>query len=510
MPTSTPTENNGATDVAAPTTPTRDHPTNPSLPPKKPAGKASVCQMPGCNSPAEPAAIHCSLHQPELFAPTNALVAACGKESRWIGWKIGPRSDGDPTGNKKPISPRTGGFASSDNPATWATYDDAAAFVAANGCDSIGFVLTDLPGFTRMAIVDFDHVCKAGAEPPASVLRIAELLEDSYTERSASGEGFHIIVFGTVAKNVNGKKLPGPCAKEQAVEVYGSKKMFAVSLRPLTVANLVNYDEGAKLFQKDNAGEGGRGLVTMFTSMYGENKHTAGSLHNGTWVVVGANVSLLLAFTGESFYKALTGSGNIKDGFLSRCTIVADYRNPVEGDWPAVDQERVKELVGRLIECQSRKELPEDTDATAARHVFLKHAAGLDPNYSARVVSLFTQDLYARSLFSPEGRVTVQAVERARKWAEHQYLTRQVLWPPDVSKDKVETMTALLRRAYEKHTRLSHTQAKRIANVGRPGSGGEHVYFMAHRALVNTGTIFIAGKNRKGKDLFEYADGGDK
>jgi AAA domain len=185
MPTTT-ANKNGATSVAAPTAPTTDLTSN------------------------------------HIISP-NHLVAMCGKEPRWMAWKISHDAS-----EKEPISPRTGEHASCNDPSTWTTYDDAAAFVAANGLHSMGFVLTDLAEFTHVAIVDFDHVGPAGAPPDDRVLRAVESLQDTYLERSASGEGFHAVVFGDV-ENTPGKKIPGG-HPHQKVEVFASKKMFAVSL----------------------------------------------------------------------------------------------------------------------------------------------------------------------------------------------------------------------------------------------------------------------------------------
>ncbi len=272
-------------------------------------------------------------------------------------------------------------------------------------------------------------------------------------------------------------------------------------------ARIVHYDEGKKLFQKDSVGRGGeRGLLTMFTSLFEDNQHSTGSFTNGKASVAAANVSLMLHFTRAGFDKCFMGSGATRDGFLSRCVIVSDYGNEVEGEWRRVSGERVCELVEKLKACLSRTELPEEEGARESRLEYLRHLRKQDKVFSARLEFLFVQDLYARSLFSPEGRITADAVNRAITWTHHQFVTRQALWPMDSSYDKAERMYHTLRAGYEKHKRLTHTQAKRLCNVSREGSGGISVYQRVHVDLIRTHEIVQAGVNRKGKAVFEWAE----
>ncbi len=270
---------------------------------------------------------------------------------------------------------------------------------------------------------------------------------------------------------------------------------------------IVHYDEGKKLFQKDSVGRGGeRGLLTMFTSLFEDNQHSTGSFTNGKACVAAANVSLMLHFTRAGFDKCFMGSGATRDGFLSRCVIVSDYGNEVEGEWRSVSGERVRELVEKLKACLSRTELPEEEGARESRLEYLRQLRKQDPLYSARLEFLFVQDLYARSLFSPEGCITTEAVNRAITWAHHQLVTRQALWPMDSSYDKAERMYHTLRAGYQKHKRLTHAQAKRLCNVSREGSGGISVYQRVHIDLLRTHEIVQAGVNRRGKAVFECAE----
>jgi putative DNA primase/helicase len=151
------------------------------------------------------------------------LPRALRDEKRWMVWSITENGD-----KKIPVSPVTGGFADCSDSETWCDYDTAALYLVSNGLSSLGFALTDLPGFTPITIVDFDHVSPAGEVPPEWALEIMDGL-DSYTERSCSGTGFHTFVLGSVANNVSGAKMPGGHGGTQKVEVFSKDKMFAVS-----------------------------------------------------------------------------------------------------------------------------------------------------------------------------------------------------------------------------------------------------------------------------------------
>lgn len=99
--------------------------------------------------------------------------------------------------NKVPINPRTGWAASVTDPGTWATFGEAAAM----GLPYIGFVLTPNDPYT---IIDLDNKPEKPATPE-QLARHYKILDafDSYTERSASGTGYHIIVKGSIPSGVH-------------------------------------------------------------------------------------------------------------------------------------------------------------------------------------------------------------------------------------------------------------------------------------------------------------------
>ena len=109
------------------------------------------------------------------------------KARRWVCWKRVTR-DGKTT--KPPFNPRTGYGAKTNDPDTWGTYEEAKAAHERGDYDGIGFVFTD----TEFFGIDLDHVLNEGKISAAAedVLKTVE----SYTEKSPSGDGLHILCRG--------------------------------------------------------------------------------------------------------------------------------------------------------------------------------------------------------------------------------------------------------------------------------------------------------------------------
>lgn len=99
--------------------------------------------------------------------------------------------------DKVPLSPRTGQPASVTDPNTWATFEEAVR----TGMKHVGFVLTEWDPYT---IIDLDNKPSKPCTPEQWA-RHQKILEafDSYTERSASGTGYHIIVKGRIPAGVH-------------------------------------------------------------------------------------------------------------------------------------------------------------------------------------------------------------------------------------------------------------------------------------------------------------------
>ena len=109
--------------------------------------------------------------------------------------------------------------ASSTDPATWATYEEAREAFEAwrehGRADGLGFVFTREAGIVG---IDFDH-CRTGGKWDADVLKLALAL-GSYTEVSPSGDGLHVFTFGSIPGNRN---------RRGNVEIYEHGRFFTVT-----------------------------------------------------------------------------------------------------------------------------------------------------------------------------------------------------------------------------------------------------------------------------------------
>ncbi len=134
----------------------------------------------------------------------------------------------DPETNKPrkhPLNPRTGNKAAVNDSSTWGTFEEAIS----TGYKHIGFVLTQAAG---LSIIDLDNKI----ENPATeeeLQRHYKILNafDSYTERSTSGRGYHIIVRGTIPTGINRDK----------VEVYSSGRYMICTGDVVRQKPIVDY-----------------------------------------------------------------------------------------------------------------------------------------------------------------------------------------------------------------------------------------------------------------------------
>lgn len=127
--------------------------------------------------------------------------------------------------DKVPLNPRTGQPASVTDPSTWATFEEAVRA----GMKHIGFVLTEWDPYT---IIDLDNKPTKPCTPEQWA-RHQKILEafNSYTERSASGTGYHIIVKGRVPSGVH----------RDNVEVYSSARYMICTGDVVRNAPIADY-----------------------------------------------------------------------------------------------------------------------------------------------------------------------------------------------------------------------------------------------------------------------------
>ena len=178
----------------------------------------------------------------------SVLPTALIEYDQWICWREQER-DGKPT--KVPITPRSGEFASSTDEQTWTSFDDALEYAEAGKADGIGFVFTGDDPFVG---VDLDD-CRdreSGTVDEAAEDIIDWL--DSYTERSPSGTGYHVLIEG---------ELPDGRNRKGTIEMYDSARFFTVTgdhvaETPTTVARRQDALEAVhREYVQDDIGEPG-------------------------------------------------------------------------------------------------------------------------------------------------------------------------------------------------------------------------------------------------------------
>jgi putative DNA primase/helicase len=157
--------------------------------------------------------------------PSDDRIPAELREwEQWVVWRLEKNRDAKLT--KVPYRSHAITLrASSINPATWSTYEDAVAAAEADGVAGLGFVFT---GDDPFAAVDFDH-CVAGQDVNPHVANLMRQL-DSYTEVSPSGTGLHTII----RAKLNG----GPCSTSKTpwgakFENYDKERFFTFTGRHL-------------------------------------------------------------------------------------------------------------------------------------------------------------------------------------------------------------------------------------------------------------------------------------
>lgn len=142
---------------------------------------------------------------------------------QWVAWEWITRG-GKRT--KPPLDPATGYRASSTNPRTWSTFDEAVAFCAKdNRAAGIGFVFTADDPFGG---VDLDKCrdLEDGKLAPWAHSFVRFL--DSYTEVSPSGTGVKAFVRGAVDSGL----------KRGPLEIYSSGRYFTVTGKRLPISPL--------------------------------------------------------------------------------------------------------------------------------------------------------------------------------------------------------------------------------------------------------------------------------
>lgn len=141
----------------------------------------------------------------------NKIPLEMRQYRQWICWRYEDRNGPKPT--KIPYNPLAGKMASVTDASTWCSFDDAVRCISL-GYDGIGFVLTKNDPYT---FIDLDDT-EGNADNLQRQVKIYSEF-DSYSEKSPSGKGLHIIVKGHIP---NGRR-------RSAVELYSSERYMTMT-----------------------------------------------------------------------------------------------------------------------------------------------------------------------------------------------------------------------------------------------------------------------------------------
>jgi primase-polymerase (primpol)-like protein len=135
--------------------------------------------------------------------------------SQWVGWKGKPKENGKL--DKIPIDPKTGNNASSSNPHTWGTFQEALDAISTFDLSGVGFVFNEGDPYVG---IDFDDCFDSETSKIEHWVEEYVNTLNSYTEITPSGCGLHIIAKG---------EKPGDSCKKGNVEIYSHGRYFTVT-----------------------------------------------------------------------------------------------------------------------------------------------------------------------------------------------------------------------------------------------------------------------------------------
>ena len=135
-----------------------------------------------------------------------------------------------PLDSKVPMIATTPSAASSTNPSSWSTFQEATMSVECGNYDSVGFVFND----NGIVGIDLDDaIDEDGFLSPMAADIVGRC--KSYTEKSKSGTGIHILLYGTLPfKGKNNLK---------GVEIYKSSRYFIMTGDTLLYHNMIERQD---------------------------------------------------------------------------------------------------------------------------------------------------------------------------------------------------------------------------------------------------------------------------
>lgn len=177
----------------------------------------------------------------ELEKKYEQIPLEIKKVNRWVCYKV-IKDENTGENRKIPINPMSGGYAKSNDPLTWSTFNVAVLGCIKFNLTGIGFMLgEDTKNCVNYFGIDLDnHEDKVTGEKPMSPVEFKAFAQEfistlnSYTEYSHSGEGIHIICKGRLPEGSNRKA-------GIAVEMYDKGRYFTMTGN--VINNVPIYDK---------------------------------------------------------------------------------------------------------------------------------------------------------------------------------------------------------------------------------------------------------------------------
>ena len=162
---------------------------------------------------------------------------------QWLGWKFEPRINkktgeieydekGEVKWTKPPYNVKTGYRGKSNDPRTWATFEQAFKAYQSGQYDGIGFALKE---GDRLTGLDLDHCVSQNGSLEPWAQEIPSHFPETYWELSPRSEGLHCFCYGTPARS-------GKLGPNNWIEVYQPP-----SSRYLTVTGHCIEDSAVKI-----------------------------------------------------------------------------------------------------------------------------------------------------------------------------------------------------------------------------------------------------------------------
>lgn len=177
------------------------------------------------------------------FTLSGYVPKSLKSRALWVLWRM-QKKDGRET--KVPYSAITGRGASSTDPKTWTTYDEALQKLeASNAYNGLGLMIPEDSG---LVFIDIDHCIDEQGALNEQAEFILSALPDQFTELSQSGTGIHIIAQGSIPQAVKNSA--------SGVELYGSKRYCALTGKTIIAAEPQQNPQGiSAIYEKYRTAE---------------------------------------------------------------------------------------------------------------------------------------------------------------------------------------------------------------------------------------------------------------